>query len=181
MFLLVLGGAASGKSAYAEEWLVKKSGTEKLFYLAAMSAKDKESLERIKRHRRMRKEKGFLTIERYLDYSSFCFPQTGEKPSALLECVSNLLANEMFSGKKSGQEAAAAVLEGVARLLKLTENLAVVSNVVSFDGVRYSGQTKEYIDALSQINARLLCMADCAVEVVYTTALEIKEKGERNA
>lgn len=62
MFVLVTGGAASGKSAYAENLLLRSPASPKC-YLATMLAQDAESRARVERHRAMRKGKGFLTLE----------------------------------------------------------------------------------------------------------------------
>ena len=57
MFVLVTGGAASGKSAYAENLLLRSPASPKC-YLATMLAQDAESRARVERHRAMRKGKG---------------------------------------------------------------------------------------------------------------------------
>ncbi len=64
MFVLVVGGSGSGKSAYAEELAVSLSspGMER-YYLAAMQVFDQEGQRRVERHRTLRQGKGFLTIE----------------------------------------------------------------------------------------------------------------------
>ena len=63
MFTLVIGGAASGKSEYAESLLLGRPGPR--YYLATMEpAADGECRARIERHRALRAGKGFATIER---------------------------------------------------------------------------------------------------------------------
>ncbi len=66
MIYLVTGGSASGKSEYAER-LVTAFGGKVRYYLATMQPCDEESQRRIGRHRTMRKDKGFSTVERYTD------------------------------------------------------------------------------------------------------------------
>ena len=65
MFTLVIGGAASGKSEYAESRVVRLP--ERRIYLATMRPWDQECRARIARHRRLRQDKGFETLERYTD------------------------------------------------------------------------------------------------------------------
>ena len=94
---LVTGGAASGKSAFAEELSRRMPREGKLFYVATMHADrtDPETQERILRHRRQRCGKGFETIERERRIAGLtdCL-RPGDV--ILLEDLSNLLANEMF-------------------------------------------------------------------------------------
>ena len=61
MLTLVVGGSASGKSAFAER-LAVQSGLPR-FYVATMRVWDAESEKRVARHRAMRREKRFETLE----------------------------------------------------------------------------------------------------------------------
>ena len=64
MVTLILGGSGSGKSAFAEDYIIKHNNGGKTYYLATMqSGDDPETRKRIERHQMMRNEKGFLTIE----------------------------------------------------------------------------------------------------------------------
>ena len=88
MMILLTGGSACGKSAYAEE-LCCRSPLPR-YYLAAMKPYGREGGRKIKRHRALRAGKGFETIERYTDYENLRLPRRG---AALLECIANLTAN----------------------------------------------------------------------------------------
>ena len=66
MFTLVIGGAGSGKSAWAED-LVRGLGIRPCYYLATMQPMDAECGARIARHRAQRAGKGFVTVERPVD------------------------------------------------------------------------------------------------------------------
>ena len=61
MLTLVLGGAASGKSEYAEA-LVLRCGLPR-YYLATMQVWDAECAARVAKHRAMRAQKQFATVE----------------------------------------------------------------------------------------------------------------------
>lgn len=170
MMALVIGGSGSGKSAYAEELactLAEREDTAK-YYLAAMQIYDEESARKAERHRTVRKGKGFLTIEqpvrieRALDRM-----KTGGK-TVLLECISNLTANEMFPGTQTREkeETAELVLHGIAQLRRNTTHLVVVSNNVFEDGIVYDPSTMDYLYAMGKINRQLAAWADRVVEVV---------------
>lgn len=162
MFTLVIGGAASGKSAYAEE-LILRCGEKKRTYIATMEPFDAECEARIAKHRIMRQEKQFATIECYTDLASV---RLAEKGAVLLECMSNLAANERYSPKGAGEAALAAILTGVDALLSQCEDLVVVSNDVFGGGMQYAGDTLGYMKLLADINCALAAKADAVCEVV---------------
>ena len=61
MLTLVLGGAASGKSEYAESLVLRTTGPR--YYLATMQVWDAECAARVEKHRKMRAAKQFETVE----------------------------------------------------------------------------------------------------------------------
>ena len=111
MFTLVIGGAASGKSEYAEG-LVLASPHRPRYYIATMEPFDAEGQQRVEKHRRMRADKQFETVECYTNLSSVRLPRRG---TVLLECVGNLAANELYSPNGSGNRADAlrSIVSGV--------------------------------------------------------------------
>ena len=90
MLVLVSGGAASGKSEFAES-LIVRAGHAKRTYIATMELRDAEDMRRAARHRAMRAGKGFITLECPRGLIEAPLPQEGG--SALLECMSNLVAD----------------------------------------------------------------------------------------
>ena len=66
MLALITGGSGSGKSAYAEELAASLHGRE-TYYVATMICRDEEGRKRVERHRRMRAERHYITIERPLN------------------------------------------------------------------------------------------------------------------
>ena len=178
MLALITGGSGSGKSAYAEDYAVSLSKGMKIYYLATMRAFGREAGQRIARHRTLRSGKGFLTIEQPAAiYKALERMETGEK-TVLLECISNLAANEMFEGEMpKGEEAVfKEVANGIARLREEVTHLVVVSNNVFEDGITYDRETMAYIRAMGRINEKLSAMADEVVEVVVGIPLMVKDK-----
>lgn len=157
MLVLVTGGSGSGKSEFAENLAVKLGG--ELTYIAAMKPADAECEKRIERHRKMRAGKGFKTVERYTDIKNLNIRGT-----ALLECMSNLTANEMFGG--SGENSVAEILQGVQHLKQCLDNFVIVTNEISSDGLEYDRDTKLYMKNLGLINCEAAAMADEVYEVV---------------
>lgn len=97
MMYLIIGGSGSGKSAYAEELLFSLPDAGKKYYIATMQVCDEESRRRVQKHRKQREGKKFYTIEQPVHVSGALTQMDAGKKSAMLECVSNLVANEMFA------------------------------------------------------------------------------------
>lgn len=162
MRTLVVGGSASGKSEYAEE-LALSFDKAPLLYIATMEPFGWEALDRIERHRRMRAHKGFDTMECYRALESLAVPAGS---TILLECVTNLAANEMFSFKGAGAGTVEAVLRGLHKLSATCAHLVVVSGNIFEDGTVYDAETTRYLHYLAEINRRLADDFDQVVEVV---------------
>ena len=170
MLILLTGGAASGKSEFAEKICMQFS--KPYYYVATMQPYGKEGEMRIKRHRELRKDKGFATIERYTDIGCVNLP---EKGTALLECIGNLTANEMF-GEGGTVNPTDSIKNGILRLNEKCENLVIVTNEIGSDGVEYDESTRGYIDALGRINAEIAKSADAVFEVC--AGIPVKLKGD---
>lgn len=171
MLHIITGGSGSGKSAYAEDEILNL-GNEKRYYIATMRPFDQESYRRIDRHRAMRADKGFVTIEKYTHLEEI---EISENADVLLECMSNLVANEMYEEHGAGEKTVDAVLEAVRVLKKKTKNLIVVTNEISSDCQRYSDETLKYMKYLGEINCALAKDADIVTEVVYGIPVHIKK------
>ncbi len=185
MKILITGGSASGKSYYAEELAMRLAAGRKLIYLAAMKPYGEESLRRIRRHRELRRGKGFETIEAYtcidenLRHNGYSddTPEVTEKPTILLECLPNLAANELFSDDGNMRDPIMVykkLINEIERTAEAAENIIIVTNDIFSDGVMYPDWTAEYIKILSGLNAHLSNKADNVTEVVYTVPVLIK-------
>lgn len=164
MLVVVTGGAASGKSAHAERLLVDAAPGPRC-YLATMEPFGADAAFRIDRHRALRAGKGFDTLERYTDLAGLRLPKPYD--GVLLECVSNLLANELFAPAGAGADgAAAAVLDGIGALARQCRTLVVVTNEIFSDGLPYDADTLRYIRLLGGINQALCARADRVYESV---------------
>lgn len=180
MLILITGGSGSGKSAYAETYMTTFLDDSKKYYIATMQVFDQEGQKKIERHRQMRKGKGFVTIEQpvLIEAALEKIEESEQgKKSALLECISNLTANEMFceESPKSCEFVTEKIIRGVQKLNEGIENLVIVTNNVFEDGIVYDETTMEYLKAMGSINEKLAAMADKVVEVVVGIPVTIKE------
>lgn len=106
MLYIITGVSGSGKSEYAENLAVKLAADAPLYYAATMEPYGQEGRERIRRHHKLREGKGFQTIECYRDITRIV-EEIGQaqcrNATILLECMSNLLANEMFGERMAAE------------------------------------------------------------------------------
>lgn len=180
MIVLVMGGSGSGKSAYAEHYIGTLSEHSEKYYIATMQVFDEEGNKKVKRHQEMRSTKQFITIEQPVCIEkawNYMRTESGMPKTALLECISNLTANEMFSekGVERVENVVSHIVSGVAQLQKGLRDLVIVTNNVFEDGIRYDETTMAYIKAMGMINQQLAEMADVVIEVVAGIALTVKE------
>ena len=174
MLILVTGGSGSGKSAFAES-VVMGLKTRPNLYIATMYPFDDECHRRIARHRLMRRDKGFETLECYTGLKDAKIPSSG---TTLLECMSNLTANEMYQEKGSGDHCVEEILAGIRHVKEQCRNLIIVTNEIFSDGMDYDEETRRYQKYLGEINVRMASMADLVAEVVYS--IPLIHKGDLN-
>lgn len=105
-----------------------------------------------------------------------CVAEQKEKQCvALVECMSNLAANEIFQEEEIRPYAAVErILKGIKTLSKHLHGLVIVTNNVFEDGIEYDAGTQEYLKALGQINEGLASMADTVTEVVVGIPIPLK-------
>ncbi|MGN0351962.1 MAG: bifunctional adenosylcobinamide kinase/adenosylcobinamide-phosphate guanylyltransferase [Roseburia sp.] len=177
MFYLILGGSGSGKSAYAENLVVQLAKEKERVYLATMQVYGEEGKKRVERHRKLREKKAFHTVEQTRDLQEL-MGQFQKEETILLECMSNLTANEMFreNGIEKEDDVVEKVVKEVLELEKQVKHLVVVSNNVFEDGILYDEETMAYLRALGRINRELTDKADVVTEVVYTVPVMWKDR-----
>ena len=186
---MVYGGSASGKSSYAESIAMSLQGDGRLLYIATMypykwntTEIDPETMQRIERHRAMRADKGFDTVECYRHVEHIVAKR---QDVLLLECMSNLLANEMYlepdadagSGmSKTMSPVSKKIVQALIDLSTRVQDVVIVTNDVFSDGgnLTYDESTREYVKNLAQINCALAREAATVTEVVCGILVKIK-------
>lgn len=187
MMELVTGGSGSGKSAYAEEavcrlhrLLCREAGERvPLYYIADMFPYGRETEEKIANHRRMRAGKGFQTLEWYQNLTEKLTRETApdmENACVLLECLSNLTANEMYMEGGAGEDTEEAVVHGVTLLKKKCRHLVAVTNDVFSESVPDSPGMTAYKQCLARISRRLAGEAERVTEVVCGIPVCLKKE-----
>ncbi len=192
MLHIVYGGSASGKSSYAESFAMSLQGDGRLLYIATMypykwgkAEIDPETMQRINRHRAMRADKGFDTVECYRHVEHIVAKR---QDVLLLECMSNLLANEMYLEQDSnaGSDMAETmspvskkIVQALVDLSARVQELVIVTNDVFSDSgsLTYDESTREYVKNLAEINCALAREAETVTEVVC--GIPVKIKGDK--
>jgi adenosylcobinamide kinase/adenosylcobinamide-phosphate guanylyltransferase len=180
MLTVAIGGSGSGKSAYAESLL--EAYKEHKYYIATMQVYDPEGERKVLRHRELRAGKGFVTIEqpREIGRAADQIERVEEKTCALLECMSNLVANEMFDPiLPAAPNLPEKITADVLALTHKIDNLVVVTNNAFEDGITYDESTMEYLRVLGAVNRKLCKYADRVVEVVVGIPLVIKGEEQK--
>ncbi len=172
MFTMIIGGAASGKSEMAESHVLRLGVSPRL-YIATMQPFDEECLARIAKHRAARRDKGFETLERYTSLAGAA-ELVPMGANVLLECMSNLIANEIYSPAGAGADA---VLRGIDALLPRCSHLTIVTNEVFSGGAEYEGDTLFYLRELARVNRRMAEKADLVAEAVCGLPNILKGEG----
>lgn len=163
---LVLGGARSGKSRFAEGLASGYEGQKT--YIATAEAFDDEMRERIAKHRHQRADDGWTTIEAPLDPVSALQSAHG---FTLLDCVTVWLGNLMHHGRDI-----AAAVDGLSGALADTHGrIVLVSNEVGLSIVPENAMARRFRDEQGFANQRIAAVAD---EVFFVAAgLPLKLKG----
>lgn len=163
---LVTGGAASGKSAFAER-LCAAGGGQKV-YLATAVAHDDEMHRKIARHR-ARRDASWLNIEAPVDLATpLAARSRGEV--VLVDCLTLWLSNLMAEDR----DVDAAVGELVQKLDLCAAHLILVTNEVGQGIVPENALARRFRNAQGRLNQTLAQHADLVVAVMSGLPLVLK-------
>lgn len=165
MTIFITGGCKNGKSTFALRQAIFLAGERPKYYVATMEPVDEEERERIRVHRAARAGMGFRTLEQPRDLSE-CLKTAGKDGVFLLDSVTALLANEMFS--PSGRvypEAAEKVERDLDTFLRQTDSAVIVSDYLYNDGGRYSPESETFRRGLARLDRFLAARCGCVVEI----------------
>lgn len=180
---LILGGARSGKSAYAETLAAQQNGT--VLYVATAQAWDDEMRVRIANHRAQRPAT-WATIEapQAVGPAIMSALQTHAPAVILLDCLTLLASNIIIALPENVNEAEAttALMAEVDTLLAAyaSSNAAwiMVSNEVGLGIVPAYPLGRVYRDALGRANQRLAAVADEVLFMVAGLPLTVKSRAQ---
>jgi adenosylcobinamide kinase/adenosylcobinamide-phosphate guanylyltransferase len=164
---VVLGGAASGKSDYAES-IVRQSSGRRL-YIATAQAWDDEMRAKIAAHQRARAEDGWRTVESPLAPEE-CLDAMAVDEVALLDCATMWLTNHLL-----GQSDLPAAKDRLfAGLATAPGRVVIVTNEVGAGIVPENALARQFREAQGRLNRDLAARADLVVTVIAGLPLALK-------
>jgi adenosylcobinamide kinase / adenosylcobinamide-phosphate guanylyltransferase len=165
--VLVLGGARSGNSAYAQR-LAEAHGPERL-YLATATAGDEEMATRIARHRRDRGQ-GWTTLEEPLEIAAALVAHARAGRVVVVDCLTLWLNNLVLAGADLGP--------AIAALAEVIGGLAgpaiLVSNEVGMGIVPDHQLGREFRDWQGRANREIGAICDAVIFVAAGLPLQLK-------
>jgi adenosylcobinamide kinase / adenosylcobinamide-phosphate guanylyltransferase len=163
---LVLGGARSGKSRYAESLIT--AAPLPWVYVATAQAQDAEMADRIAHHRE-RRGAGWHTIEEPHDLED-AIDAAPAGAAVLVDCLTLWLTNRLLA--EADLEAETARLE--AALARRDGLTVLVSNEVGSGIVPDNALARRFADLQGRLNQRIATRADRVVLVVAGLPLIVK-------
>ena len=134
-------------------------------YLATMIPYGADGAARVEKHRKMREGKGFTTIEAPFDITDAI--EKADVPgdsTVLLECLSNLVANELFERHALPDEITAKLTDDVIKLAGKVRNLIIVSNHFEITA-DFDNETETYAQTMDTINEALGSVCDKVIRI----------------
>ncbi|MEJ8561477.1 bifunctional adenosylcobinamide kinase/adenosylcobinamide-phosphate guanylyltransferase [Yoonia sp. GPGPB17] len=164
---LILGGAASGKSSFAES-LVLKGGDGDPIYIATAQVFDNEMAEKVAKHRAMRGT-GWRTIEEPL-YLADALAKVDANQPVLIDCATLWLTNVILG--EHGTEAQSVAL--MAALERCKGPVVIVSNEVGQGIVPENKLSRTFRNAQGRLNQEIATKSDLVVAVMAGLPLALK-------
>lgn len=192
--IFVTGGAKSGKSKFAEEMLLKlNNGKQKNIYLATSLIFDEEMKEKIRLHKKRRKNDWF-TVETYKNFenelNNFFENNDKTKNNMLVDCLTNMITNIIFENKnidwdnfekkmyiQTLEKLNKNVENSVNKLLNVTnefENVIIVSNELGMGLVPSYPLGRYFREIAGKMNQIVAEKADEVYFVVSGISMKIK-------
>jgi adenosylcobinamide kinase/adenosylcobinamide-phosphate guanylyltransferase len=164
---LVLGGARSGKSRYAESLI--EALPPPWIYLATAEARDAEMEQRIAAHRARRGEH-WQTVEAPHDLAG-ALRAAGAGSAVLVDCLTLWLSNRMLAEADMDRE----IERLETALVEQKGTVVLVSNEVGAGIVPDSALARRFQDLQGTLNQRIAARASCVVFMVAGLPLQLKD------
>jgi len=155
---LIIGGARSGKSHFAQELGLKSP--QPVLFVATAEAGDEEMRQRIEAHKKARPV-GWRTLEVATHVGSRIVREIGEAQTVIIDCIT-LLVNNVFAqygdpldGSLIEQAVMAEIGELVDGMKQVNARFIIVSNEVGLGIVPADRMSRLYRDLLGRANQEL--------------------------
>jgi len=172
MIVFISGGVRSGKTNVAEHYAQQlASKWDYAHYIATAHITDEEMRQRVFRHQEERNRQLLKWKTREIPNDLHRFTDNFNKNDiVLLDCLTNLLANELFSddGWKNQQvcfEKTMRIYQSIEKLAKKCKGFIIVSNEIFSSGVPEDIGTYHYMKMLGFLHQQIVVLADKAIFV----------------
>lgn len=183
---LVVGGARSGKSAYAEgqalAWQGQAPG-RRVVVVATAEARDDEMRARIARHRAVRPA-DWQVVEEPLELAGALARHAAPDVCLVVDCLTLWLTNLLFTGRAAAQAEAGEAVDCplfrgqvdalLAALPTLPGRILLVSNEVGWGIVPMGASTRLFTDEQGRLNQRVAQACDAATLVAAGCPVALK-------
>lgn len=164
--ILITGGARSGKSRIAEDWVAEMRGTP--IYIATGQALDGEMEARIAEHKERRGD-SWVTREEPLDLVHALADTDGSGPR-LVDCLTLWLSNQIYHERDWRAEA-----DTLARSVSAqTSPVIFVTNEVGLGIVPENALARTFRDAQGHLNQRIAANCDEVYLAVAGYPMKVK-------
>ncbi len=169
--LLVLGGARSGKSRYAQQ---RAGQRESVLFVATATRSDDEMLAKIDRHREDRPTH-WTTLEETINLAGVLRAAGPKHNVAVIDCLTLYAANLLAADELNPQ----AELDRLCATLQSAPcDVILVSNEVGSGIVPSYPLGRRYRDLLGEMNQRVAAVADEVVLMVAGLPLPLKRQAD---
>ncbi|EIT87052.1 cobinamide kinase/cobinamide phosphate guanylyltransferase [Fictibacillus macauensis ZFHKF-1] len=189
MLTMIIGGVRSGKSGYAERLMMDEvKADEVLHYIATSAPYDEEMKQRVKRHQDDRRHyhHQWKTWEQPRHVEQLAASFTAQD-RVLLDCLTNLVSNELFVGWEAGlepwrepafrQACYEKIRDGIRQLTHTAGHVVVVSNEIGHETVWDDEATLYYGQLLGALHQTFVAEAERVLQMEY--GLPLLRKGAK--
>ncbi|MEW6990140.1 bifunctional adenosylcobinamide kinase/adenosylcobinamide-phosphate guanylyltransferase [Colwelliaceae bacterium 6441] len=188
MLHLVLGGARSGKSSFAERWLLQQAENtlSSPIYVATAEALDDEMSERILHHQQLRSEKPWQLLECPLLLSDLLADISGEK-YVLIDCLTLWLTNQLMAvmavednTNDITKQLNERVEQLISSLCQHPATIVVVANEIGLGVVPLGKETRLFVDHAGWLNQKVAQLAEQVTLVTAGIPMTLKPNHEQH-
>lgn len=166
---LILGGARSGKSSYAEK--IARESNQEVVYIATATVLDNEMEDRVAQHKNDR-PKHWLSVEEPISLADTLLKYMSPNKVVLVDCLTMWVNNLLMQEDESLLETELNKLDEI--LPKLKGTVIFVSNEVGMGIIPMGELSRKFVDESGRLHQKLGQSLDNILMIVAGLALEVK-------
>ena len=182
MLELVIGGARSGKSAYAEQCALEfsnqntSSAASSVFFIATATAGDEEMETRIQHHKASRPN-NWQTLEEPVKLAEALKEANKKSGFIIVDCLTLWLTNLLALNDKQRQSEIDALF---ASLSELTSPVIFVTNEIGSGVVPMGKETRWFVDEAGRLHQRLAAKCQRVTQMIAGIPNRIKNESDND-